>query len=108
MSWNEWGISVADLENVIQTAVGGKAFTQMVEGEKFFDITLRWPYDLRNDVQSILDIPVDVTPSGTTSTPPSAYGSANALNVNNIAAAPRRRLGDLVTPLDRFGHPDSH
>ena len=38
-----WNVSVADVQDVIQTAVGGKAFTQMIEGEKTFDITLRWP-----------------------------------------------------------------
>jgi cobalt-zinc-cadmium resistance protein CzcA len=128
---NRWGISVADVENVVQSAVGGKAFTQMVEGEKTFDITLRWPAGLRGDEQSILDIPVDVTnhtitpgyvPSlpktpltgggggvsstGTNVVPPAALGSVNNANVNNIAAAPRRRLGDLVVPLDNQGRPD--
>src|SRR4029077_13417801 len=58
---NRWGISVADVENVVQSAVGGKAFTQMVEGERTFDITLRWPEKLRGDEQAILNIPVDVT-----------------------------------------------
>ena len=52
-----WGVSVADVNNVIQTAVGGKAFTQMIEGEKTFDITLRWPDRLRGDEQAILQHP---------------------------------------------------
>src|SRR5205807_3656767 len=43
-----WGVSRADVENVIQTAVGGKAITQMIEGEKTFDISVRWPFRLRN------------------------------------------------------------
>ena len=34
----------------MQTAVGGKAFTQMIEGEKTFDIALRWPEALRDSV----------------------------------------------------------
>src|SRR5262249_46462413 len=41
-----WGVGVGDVNNVIQTAIGGQAFTQMVEGEKKFDITLRWPFRL--------------------------------------------------------------
>ena len=28
---------------VIDTAVGGRPFSQMIEGERSFDITLRWP-----------------------------------------------------------------
>src|SRR5262249_11324951 len=58
---NRWGVSVADVENVIKTAVGGQAFNQMIEGEKTFDITLRWPQPLRDNEQAILNIPVDVT-----------------------------------------------
>src|SRR5262249_36540561 len=56
-----WNINVADVHNVIQTAVGGKAFSQMIEGEKTFDLTLRWPARLRDNEDLILDIPVDVT-----------------------------------------------
>ena len=48
------------MQDALATAVGGKAFTQMVEGERTFDITLRWPERLRMDENQILDIPVDV------------------------------------------------
>jgi cobalt-zinc-cadmium resistance protein CzcA len=125
-----WGVNIADVQTVIQTAVGGKAVTQMTEGEKTFDITLRWPERLRGDEQSILDIPVDVnnqvTPgyvpslpqttltgqaqgistSGTSATMPSATGSVLGANLNNLGNTPRRRLGDLVTPVDENGIPD--
>jgi cobalt-zinc-cadmium resistance protein CzcA len=52
-----WGISVADVETAIKSAVGGQAFTQMTEGEKTFDITLRWPERLRGSEETILNIP---------------------------------------------------
>src|SRR5262249_23261114 len=35
-----WNVSVADVQNVIQTAVGGKACTQVIEGERAFDLTV--------------------------------------------------------------------
>ncbi len=56
-----WNIKVADVHSVIQTAIGGKPVSQMIEGEKTFDITLRWPKRLRNGESMILDIPVDVS-----------------------------------------------
>src|SRR5262249_27160485 len=56
---NRWGMHVADVNNVIDSAVHGKALTQMVEGEKTFDITLRWALQRREDESSILEIPVD-------------------------------------------------
>ena len=37
------GVNVADVEKVIQVAIGGEAFSQMVEREKLFDIVLRLP-----------------------------------------------------------------
>jgi cobalt-zinc-cadmium resistance protein CzcA len=126
-----WGVSKADVLNVVQTALGGQALTQVVEGEKTFDLTLRWPARLRNNEHAILNIPVDITnntvtpsyvpsinqtartgpatgvsPVGTTVTPPSPFGSANAGTQTNVASTPRRRLGDLVTPLDDNGKPD--
>ncbi|MGO9915961.1 MAG: efflux RND transporter permease subunit [Isosphaeraceae bacterium] len=62
------GVSVADVEKVVQVAIGGEAFTQMVEGEKLFDIVLRLPADLRNDPTVISRILVDVP--GTTDESP--------------------------------------
>ena len=55
-----WGVQVADVNNVINSAVHGAPFTQMIEGEKTFDVTLRWPMFRRQDQSSILEIPVDI------------------------------------------------
>jgi cobalt-zinc-cadmium resistance protein CzcA len=54
-----YGINVADVEAVVQVAVGGRAFSQMVEGEKLFDIVLRLPKEQRDDPDVIGRIPVD-------------------------------------------------
>jgi heavy metal efflux system protein len=55
-----YGVNVADVEAVVQVAIGGKAFTQMVEGEKRYDVVLRLPSDLRDNPSSIAHILVDV------------------------------------------------
>ncbi len=128
---NRWGVSVADTQTVIKTAVGGQPFTQMVEGEKTFDITLRWPQRLRGSEETILRIPVDVTNNTVTpgyvpsvpQTPltgaavglatvgsavamPAPYGSIFAANLNNISSAPRIPLERLVVPVNDQGRPD--
>jgi cobalt-zinc-cadmium resistance protein CzcA len=54
-----YGVNVADVEAAVQVAIGGKAFSQMVEGEKLYDIVLRLPVDLRNDPIKISMIPID-------------------------------------------------
>ena len=54
-----YGINVADVEAAVQVAIGGRAFSQMVEGEKLYDIVLRLPLELRDDPTVIARIPVD-------------------------------------------------
>ena len=55
-----YGINVADVEAAAQVAIGGRAFSRMVEGEKLYDIVLRLPHDLRDDPGDIARIPVDI------------------------------------------------
>jgi cobalt-zinc-cadmium resistance protein CzcA len=116
-----WGVSAADVNNVIQTALGAKALGTMIEGEKLFDVAVRWPKGRRGSEMSILDIPVDVTnnqvtapPGGTTLTPsplgssvppPSGVGSQTDTR-NPISSTPRLRLRDLVSPVGKGGAPD--
>ena len=59
-----YGVNVADVESIVQVAVGGEAFSQMVEGEKLYDIVLRLPKDLRDDPDAIGRIPVDTAGAG--------------------------------------------
>jgi cobalt-zinc-cadmium resistance protein CzcA len=118
----KWGVSAADVNNVIQTALGGKALSTMIEGEKSFDIAVRWPLHLRGSETSILDVPVDITnnqvvlntgpslapnPTGAGVAPPSKTGS-QADTVNPITNTPRLRLRDLVSPVGKDGRPDPH
>ena len=42
----------AAVNNVVSSALGAKALSSMVEGEKVFDIAIRWPKKLRNNEES--------------------------------------------------------
>ncbi|MEP6878331.1 MAG: CusA/CzcA family heavy metal efflux RND transporter [Nitrosospira sp.] len=53
-----YGINVADVEDVISMAVGGKAATQMLEGERRFDVTVRLISSARDSVGAIENITV--------------------------------------------------
>ncbi|WP_422930202.1 efflux RND transporter permease subunit [Singulisphaera sp. PoT] len=59
-----YGVNVADVEAIIQVAIGGRAFSQMVEGEKLYDIVLRLPLEQRDDPTVIGRIPIDVPSNG--------------------------------------------
>jgi cobalt-zinc-cadmium resistance protein CzcA len=118
---SDWGASTQDVADTIEASVGGKPATSVTEGERSFDLTIRFPHRLRRDEQSILKVPVEVsgnqivTPAsprpatwiasagtgpsttGTSNAPPALAGSAL------VAAAlpnqvPTQPLNALVSP----------
>src|SRR5487761_234051 len=48
-----YGINVADAETVIQAAVGGQAATQVIQGEKLFDLVVRMEPQYRSSAREI-------------------------------------------------------
>ncbi len=58
-----YGINVSDVEGVIQAAVGGQAATQVIQGEKLFDLVVRMQPQFRSDAQQIGNLLVG-TPDG--------------------------------------------
>jgi cobalt-zinc-cadmium resistance protein CzcA len=59
-----YGLNVADVEAVVQAAIGGQAVTQVFEGEKHFDLTVRWAAPFRSDLQALRDILVAAPDGG--------------------------------------------
>lgn len=57
------GINVSDVNELIETAIGGKEVTSLFEGERRFKIALRLPGRLRNNIDSIHDLLL-LAPSG--------------------------------------------
>jgi heavy metal efflux system protein len=58
-----YGLNVADIEDVIETALGGKVATEIWEGERRFGVVVRLREDERRDIATIKNILVD-TPGG--------------------------------------------
>jgi cobalt-zinc-cadmium resistance protein CzcA len=58
-----YGVNVADINTLIQTAVGGDVATQVVQQEKQFDLVVRLEREYRDNPEEIGNIPV-VTPGG--------------------------------------------
>jgi cobalt-zinc-cadmium resistance protein CzcA len=58
-----YGINVADVEAVVQAAVGGQAATQVIQGEKLFDLVVRMQPQFRSSAQQIGGLLVG-TPDG--------------------------------------------
>ena len=58
-----YGINVADVEAVISAAVGGQAATQVIQGEKLFDLVVRMQPQFRSNAHEIGNLLVG-TPDG--------------------------------------------
>lgn len=58
-----YGVNVADVEAVVQAAVGGQAATQVIQGERLFDLVVRMQPQFRSSASQIGDLLVG-TPDG--------------------------------------------
>ena len=58
-----FGLNVADVHDVVQTAIGGMNVGESVEGLERFPINLRYPREIRNSPERLRDLPL-VTASG--------------------------------------------
>jgi len=59
-----YGLDVADVQDVVATAVGGKAVGQIFEGDQRFNLVIRLPEALRNDPATLESLPVPLPGGG--------------------------------------------
>lgn len=55
---SRYGVSVADVQALVEIAVGGKNAGMVFEGDRRFDLVVRLPEHLRVDVEAIKSIPI--------------------------------------------------
>ena len=58
-----YGLNIADVQQVIATAIGGMNVAQTIEGLERYPINLRYPQDYRDSPEQLALLPI-VTPSG--------------------------------------------
>jgi len=58
-----YALSVADVQGVVSSAIGGETIGETIEGRQRFPISVRYPRELRDDVQRLRDLPL-LTPAG--------------------------------------------
>jgi cobalt-zinc-cadmium resistance protein CzcA len=61
---SRYGINVADVQDVIATALGGRLAGQIFEGDRRFDIVVRMPESLRAELEAIRKLPVPLRGGG--------------------------------------------
>ncbi|MFQ5515624.1 MAG: CusA/CzcA family heavy metal efflux RND transporter [Myxococcota bacterium] len=60
-----YGLNVADVQEVVESAIGGRNVSETVEGLERYPINLRFPRELRNDLNALRRVAVP-TPMGHT------------------------------------------
>jgi Cu(I)/Ag(I) efflux system membrane protein CusA/SilA len=60
---SRYGLTVGDVQDVIQSAIGGMNVTETVEGLERYPINVRYPRELRDDLQSLQRVLI-ATPTG--------------------------------------------
>jgi cobalt-zinc-cadmium resistance protein CzcA len=60
---DRFGINVSDVQDAVETAVGGKAVSQILIGEQRYDLTVRYQEPFRETVEEIANIRI-LSPSG--------------------------------------------
>ena len=78
-----YGLKVGDVERIIESAIGGTAISTTVEGRNRFSINVRYPQDLRNDLDKLRQVLVPV---------------AGAMQKGNGMGGSMGKQGSLVLP----------
>ncbi|TMP38730.1 efflux RND transporter permease subunit [Pseudoalteromonas rubra] len=60
---SRFGLNIADVQQVVATAIGGMNVTQTVEGQERYPVNLRYPQDYRSSPEQLARLPI-VTPTG--------------------------------------------
>ncbi|MDP3111974.1 MAG: efflux RND transporter permease subunit, partial [Thermodesulfovibrionales bacterium] len=87
-----YGINVDDIQEVVQTAVGGMNLTTTVEGRERYPVNVRYSRELRNDIEKLKRVLVPVMNQ------PSAFGGQSR-QVGSMGAVQPVSMKTLQIPL---------
>jgi len=111
-----YGVNAMNANSVIEMAIGGKAASQLYEGERKFDIRIRYQKQYRNDEHDIGNIMVptvhgthvplkEIADIGTTTGPAFIHRSDGERNIALTFSVRGRDLGSTIAEAQkRFGN----
>ena len=90
------GLNVGDVQTVIATAIGGMTITQTVEGRERYGVRIRYPHELRDNPQRLLEVLIPAAHG--TGGSPVASGMGMPIGRTVVAGAPAYvPLGQVAT-----------
>jgi cobalt-zinc-cadmium resistance protein CzcA len=82
---SRYGINVADVQTLVEIAVGGKGAGRVFEGDRRFDIVVRLPEHLRSDIEAIGSLPVPLSPvENQTKATPALWGNSPLAQIRYV------------------------
>ena len=90
---DRYGLNIADVQGVIQVALGGQTVGQVFEGDRRFDLVVRLPETVRTDLDALKRLPVplplgEATPEGSARAP--SYVPLQEVATFDIAIGPNQ------------------
>ena len=61
---SRYGLNSGDVAAIVQAAIGGQAVTQVLEGDRRFDLVVRWKPEYRETIDAMRNIRVNVPTGG--------------------------------------------
>ena len=89
-----YGLNTGDVEAIVAAAIGGQAVTQVYEGEKSFNLTVRWKPEYRTGIDAIREITV-ASPDGSQI----PLGEIATITQENAASVIYREDGQRYSPV---------
>ncbi len=94
-----YGLTVGDINDIVETAIGGKTITTTVEGRERYPVSVRYARDFREDLDALkrVLVPVPMAEAGSAS-PAGAMGKPTATGTGTgaqMAQIPISMLADI-------------
>ena len=64
---DQYGLNMADVQNIVQIAMGGREAGKLFEGDRRFDIIVRLPEHLRTNIKLLESLPIPLPQNGSAS-----------------------------------------
>lgn len=75
---SRYGLNVAEVQEVVSTAMGGSAVGEVLEGDRRFDLVVRLPDRIRRDLHALENLPIPLPVNRPPSTSATLTSSAHA------------------------------
>ena len=87
-----YGLDIADIQDTLRIAVGGEVVGQVFEGDRRFDLVIRLPENLREDIEALKRLPIRLKQS--------SWEQSNAMEASWEVNGDADMLGIALAPAE--------